>query len=316
MQYREIKPDVAQALGRSEGDAYCLRRVTEAQRLLSNKGLIDPLIGEIAICVCNGFVTLPREVHTVLGVQVDTEPAILRNEWYTYHINGSGDIGYTPYRFTDVLGSNFCTFRDPDRAVRLIANVRSAADVNKKLRVYGWDENGERIYSTGKNGNKEDGFLVPTMFGSHSWNSAVSPIKKIDRIAKDVTSDYIDLAAVDPTTNQIVSKLGSYRPDETAPTYTRIRVPEAEVVRVKFKRRDAEIRSDEDWINCDNAAAFILALRSVQARMDGKLSDAREYEMEAVRMIKEDMLAANHGGIAPPQVVVNELPWKKHGLFY
>lgn len=318
MLYRDIKDDVAQALGGHEGDAQAYRRATDAVRLLNSKGLIDAMHGEIAVCVCGNFVTLPREVDTVLATQIDGNPSLIRNEWFTYHLNGPGNTGWTPYRMTDVLGRNFCTFRDPDRPVYLAARARAAADQNARLRVYGYAENGERIYGLDADGNQSDGFIVPVIFSTTqlSWNSAVPAIARIEHISKDVTTDTIDLVAIDPDTHEVISKVGEYRPDETTPAYTRIRVPQEEVVRVKFRRRDFDVRGDDSWINCDNRQAFILACRAISARMDGKLRDAREYEAEATRLLNEDRAAQKHGGIAPPQVVFSDKPWSRRGLIY
>jgi len=185
MIYSEIKDDIAQALSGHEGDEYAFRRVTEAIRLLNTKGVIDASTGELSVCVCGNFATLPREVDTVLGVQVDAQPSLMRNEWFMFHVNGAGDKGWTPFRMVDILGRNFCTFRDPDRAVLLAVRARNAADEGKKFRVYGLTAAGERIFATDATGKKTDGFFVPVKSGvAMSVNSAISPIAVIDHIWK------------------------------------------------------------------------------------------------------------------------------------
>jgi hypothetical protein len=297
-------------------DAKGFRLLTRAAVLLNNKRLIDQFTGEIAVCVCGNFVTLPSEVDTVLGIQVDGDPTIIRNEWFTYHINGTGDEGWTPPNFADILGSNFCTFRDPDRPVRIAARIRNASDANKKVRMFGWDANGERIYSLDAAGQKVDGWWVPTPWNKVQWNSAVNPVVKIDYGFKEQTTDFVDLYAVDPDTGEAISKLASWRPDETTPRYIRIRVDSENVVRVKFRRRDIRITTTEDYINCDHEEAFLLAVRAVAKRDDDKLTEARAYEEEAARLIKEQADKRRPGGIAPLQVIDQTVGGCNHGMFY
>lgn len=311
--------DLQEAIGTCLNDrAY--RVFTAAVRLLTEKGLIDQKIGEISVCVCAGFATLPPEVdpNGILGVQVDSSPVTIRNEWFSYHLNGPGDEGYTPVGFADILGNNFCTIREPDRPVKLVTKIYSASDANKKFRVYGFAANGDRIHTAGPDGRKADGFFVPTMFGQSSANSAASPIVKIDGLWKERTTDFVDLLAVDPDTNEAISLLGRYRPDETTPQYTRIRVPAENVVRVKFRRRDMVVRSADDWINLDDPEAFLLACKAVIKRRAEQFDVARLLEAEASRMIKQAMMSRQPAGIAPQNVIVDAagLSPGKQGLYY
>jgi hypothetical protein len=315
MFFRDVKADIA-LTGLCPSDDVAKRRVTDAVELLTNKGLIDPLTGEIAVCVCSNFVTLPAEVETPLAIQVDTQPTVIRNEWFTYHVNGMGDRGWTNVGFADILGQNFCTIRDPDRAVLLVTKLANNADANKKLRVYGWDADGKRIYTTGPDGNKIDGFLVPMMANKSAPNGAVPAIAKIDMIRKDVTLDYVDLYAVDPATNEVISTLGVYRPDEVVPKYVRLRVPEKNVVRVKFKRRDFEVRHDDDWLNVESRLGLIMAVKAVVARLNGQDAQADAYEMSAIRYVKDKSRSQRPGGIVPPQVIDHQLPNTSSGMFY
>jgi hypothetical protein len=314
---KDILPDLPQAIGHCT-DAVAYRRLTDAVRLLTNKQLIDSQLGEIAVCVCGNFATLPPEVQTVLGVTVDGCPAIIRDQWFTYHINGPGDTGYTPFKFTDVLGNNFPTIREPDEAVKIGARIRAASDQNKILRIFGWDESGDRIFTTGADGTKEDGFLVPMVYGSVLVNSEAPAIAKIDRVYKEETADMVDMFAIDPATLEATSLLGRYRPREETPAYTRIRVPEQQVVRVKYRRRVFEVEDQYDWLPVDNREALIHALRAVKYRMDGKYTNARDAEAEAVRLVNEDTNANRPGGIKPPQIINNEMPRETAGssMFY
>lgn len=314
---KEFRSDLTEAIGACETPTV-LRRLTDAVRILMKSGLFDPLIGDISVCVCGNFITLPREVGAPLGITVDAFPAIIRNEWFTYHINGTGDVNWTPVYMADVLGTQFPTIRDPDRPVKLGAVIHSPVDANKKLRVFGWDASGNRIMSLNKDGKREDGFFVPTVYNKLLTNADAPPITKIDFIYKDETSDLVDLLAIDPDTNSTISTLGSYRPSETNPQYTRLRVAANNVVRVKFKRREIELVDEYDWIPVNNRLALMHAVRAVKFGLDGKYSLAESAEGTAIRWLKQEYNADRPGGIAPPQVINNEPPWMTAGssLFY
>ncbi|MFB1500812.1 hypothetical protein [Thiocapsa sp. N5-Cardenillas] len=302
---KDILPDLPQAIGGCTND-YAMRRLTDAVELLVTEGLIDTQVEEIALCACGSFVTLPREVGTPLAITVDGSPSLIRDEWFTYHINGPGDTNWTPVGFADVLGQSYPTIREPDRPVRLAAVIRTASDSNKVLRVFGYDENGERILSPNADGTMTDGFLVPTVFNRVLMNADVSPIVRIERVTKERTQDMVDLIAVDPDTGTAISVLGRYRPSETTPAYTRIRVSGAEFVRLKFKRRSMELSDDYDWIPVDHREALIHAVRAVKYRLDGKYEIARAAEQEAVRLLRKQTTSKRPAGIKPPQVINND----------
>jgi len=314
---KDILPDLPDAIGHCTNDT-AFRRLTDAVRLLTNEKLIDSQVGEIAVCVCGNFATLPPEVLTPLGMTINGVPAILRNQWFQYHINGPGDTGYTPFPFADVLGTDFCTIRDPDKPLRLAARISAASDSNKELRVFGWAEDGERLQTTNADGEIEDGFLVPTVFGRVLTNTDVPPIAKFDRVYKATTADMVELFGVDPDTDTATVLLGKYRPRENTPAYTRIRTPETQAVRVKYKRRVFEIEDQYDWIPVENREALIHAVRAVKFRLDGKYTTAREAQAEAVKLVENDTTSNMPGGIKPPQVINNELPRETAGssMFY
>lgn len=314
---KDILPDLPQAIGSCTNE-YAFRRLTDAIRLLAAEKLIDSALGEIAVCVCGGFITLPPEVQTILGTTVDGAPAILRDQWFTYHINGPGDTGYTPCDFGDVLGNDFPTIREPSGPMKLGARIRAASDQNKSLRVFGWDEAGDRIMTLGPNGQKEDGFLVPLVFGKILTNSDAAPIVKIDRVYKEVTDDMVDVFGIDPTTMEATTLIGRYRPKETTPAYTRLRVSAKTAVRVKYRRRVFEVSDQYDWMPIDNREALIHAIRAVKYRLDGKYQQGQEAESEAIRLVRQDISANRPGGIHPPQIINNELPRETAGssMFY
>lgn len=281
-------------------EATVLMYLTDALRLLSNKGLNDPLLGELELCVCNGCVTLPRDVGTVLGVDVCGQPTLLQDQWFKYHINGPGS---RPSNCVITEMGQVCTFREPSEAAYLIAEVTSAADNNKKLRVYANDLNGNKIFSTGPDNKLYEGFYVPLIFGFSQRNPNIPPLGKIYRISKDVTKDYVSLLAVNASDGVSQTKIGYYEPSETLPQYRRIKVPNKSSVLVKYKKATLELRTQDDWMACENREALRVACRAVKFRTDDKWEAARAAEAEASRILAEETQAQLPSGPRVPQII-------------
>lgn len=283
-------------------EATIFARLTDAVRLLANKGLNDPLLGEVEICCCSGCVTLPRDVGTVLGVDVCGNPTLLQDQWFKYHINGPGARGVGPCGVITELGQ-VCTFRDPSEAAYLVAEVTSAADNNKKLRVFANDMAGNKIFTAGPDGTLVEGFLVPMIFGFSQRNPNVPPLGKIYRVIRETTKDYVKLIAVNASDGASQTLVGHYEPDENVPQYRRIKVPNKTSVLVKYKKASLEIRSQRDWINCDNTEALYLACRAVKFRREDKIAQARPFEEEASRILAEETEAKRPSGPRVPQII-------------
>lgn len=284
--------------------ATIFRRLTDAVSLISNQGILDPSIGVMSICVCDGCVTLPMEVEQVLAVNQGGLPTLMRDQWFQYHANGPGDQCYTPWNYTQHMGE-VSTFKDPSAPVKLVAEIESALDSNKEIRVFGWDENGKRIYSTNSSGLLQDGFLVPAVYGFLAPNPSVPNIARIDRVQKVLTNGFVRLLAIndDSTPHTLI---GYYRPEETTPRYTRIKVANQNWLKIKYRKRNLEVRSVNDWINIDNREVLILAVKAVNYRRKNQIDLARQLEAEAIRILNNEADAKRPPGVTPPQVIFND----------
>jgi len=305
----DIYSDATQILGNCD-QATVFKRITDAAKRFNNKGIADASIGEMDLCVCNGCVTLPMDVYTVLAVNNGGLPTVIRNQWFSYHINGPGDMECTPAQYTTVTGE-YCTIKDPSEPVYLVAELDSALDNNKKVRVYGWDVDGKRIYTPNSLGNMQDGFYVPTIYGSPTWNSITPPVNRIDRIDKDVTNGFIRLVAVDPATLSGHTLIGLYRPEETSPRYQRLRIKNQSWVRIKYKKKDDEIRYLTDWINIDNREAFLQMLKAVKQDSLDHHDLAESAEAVAVKLMNEEATSKRpKQELSGPQVLYTDWPFQ------
>lgn len=324
MRVHSVYADVSAALGKCD-EATVLRRLSDAVRLLTNKGIFDPSVAfmDIAVDESDGTITLPTEVETVLAVNAGCRPTLLRDQWFQYHLNGVGSELKTDCGYTDILSQNVPIIRALEAPVKLVAKPEKASDNNKCIWVYGWEESGKRIYSTDPmTGETLDGFKVPLVFGFPAVASGIPAIARIDRVEKDATNGYVELVAVNPlSTSQELYRLGYYQPWETDPSYRRIRVSApspTQHVRIAYKKKDTEIRSQHDWINLDNREAIILAVKAVKFREANNFEQARAAETEAQRLLSEEAEAKKPStALSGPQVIrTDEWDCSSEGMFY
>ncbi len=295
--------DVKTALGRCES-AELFRRLSDAVKLGNNQAKVnDWNVGQMDLCVCDGCVTLPADVGTIVGVNNGGFPSIIRDQWFQYHANGPGTQVYVPWSYTDELGP-VCTYRDPSGPVELIAEVENALDSNQAtLRVYGWDVDGKRIYTTGPDGVLQDGFLVPLIYGFSGTNPDAPAIARIDRIEKSLSNGFIRLLAINPDDSTSHTQIGYYLPWETNPNYRRIRVMDRSWLRIKYRRKDLEVRGEGDWINMENREALLLLVKAVKKRFDDQIEAARAYETEAMRLISNEAEVLRPAALNGPQII-------------
>jgi 5S rRNA maturation endonuclease (ribonuclease M5) len=307
--------DVKKVLGKCEGPEL-YRRLSDAVRLANTQSKSnDWQIGLMDLCVCDGCVTLPADVGTILAVNQGGQPALIRDQWFQFHVNGPGSCSWTSWNYTDEMGP-VVTYKDPSVPVKLVAVVESALDTGIELRVFGWDDDGKRIYTTGAGGILEDGFLVPTAYGFSTYNTEAPAISRIDRISKELTNGFIKLIAVDPEGDEINTQIGYYMPWETVPNYRRIKVPDRSWLRIKYKRRDIEVRGEGDWINLDNREALLLLIKAIKFRLDNQIEQARIYELEGMRLLSNEAESLAPNAISPPQVIFSEWRPDDDRLFY
>ncbi len=300
-----ILTEAKNALGRCDQDEV-FRRISDAVRLANNQLKGDANIAYMDLCVCDGCVTLPADVGTVLAVNVGGQPTLIRDQWFQFHINGNGSDCNQPCGYTDELGQ-VTTFKEPSGPVNIVAEVENALDSNATVRVFGWND-GKRIYTPNSEGVLEDGFLVPTVYGYPGLNPDAPTITRIDRVTKQATNGFIRLIAIDPVTNASHTLIGYYLPWETTPMYRRIRVGDHSWVRVKYKKKDLEVRGEDDWINIENREALILLIKCVKFRLDNQIEQAKNYEIEGIRLLSNQIESERPPGISPPQIIWDSYP--------
>jgi len=262
-----------------------LRWITDAVQLLANKGEVDPLIGYVDLCVSGQCITLPREIETVLSVNIGGNPSRGRDELFSFHINGPGDYRDT-CDFTWDNSGNFCTYRDLSCPSKLVAFVEEPADAGVELRVFGYDEQ-NRPLRTDANGVWSDGLLVPTIYG-YALPATTDPlVSRITAIVKGKSVANIRLSSFDNSTFT-GTLLGIFEPDETKPLYRRIRINTNDSwVRLCYRKRSLELISQSDRILLHSRPALVLAMHAIKKFRELDIASAVQFEAHATRLLTE-----------------------------
>lgn len=262
-----------------------LKQITDAVELLANKGEIDPLLGYVDLCVDGQCVTLPREVETPLAVNIGGRPALGRDVLFSFHLNGPGDF-QTPCDWEWADQGNHYTYRDLNCPAKLVAYLDSNEDTGKKLKVWGYDEQ-NRPLRTRVNGVWQDGYFVPMVYGYPVPDSSAPFISRITGIKKDVTVANVRLSTLD-NGSDTGTLLGIFEPDEVLPIYRRIRIAQnAEWIRLFYRRRSLELRSQHDRILLHSRPALKMAMRALKKFDENDVATATMFEATAVRFLTE-----------------------------
>jgi len=283
-------------------DVIFFRWLTDAINLIANKSDLEGWKGFLDLCVCGQCVTLPREVGTVLAVNIGGHPALGYDQLFNFHQNGFGDC-CTPcgYSWQD-QGAWHSTQRDIVTPSKLVAYLTSSADNGKKLIVFGYDNAGNRLRRQ-VSGQWLDGFLVPTLFGYAIPASTDPVVARITGIEKDITDGPVRLSTIDDSGTTGVL-LGVYEPDETTPQYRRIKLHRnCGWIRIQYRKSNRSITSRFDHVPLHSRIGLICAIRAVKAYNDGMLGDATGYEATAARMELEVQMKLEPPTFMPAQVV-------------
>lgn len=282
-----------QRVMRACDDATVYNRISDAAEILCNKADIDPLIGWVDIVTGGSrYFTLPREVDTVLAVNISGKPSFARNRWAEFHLNGLGTDELSKCQdFWDDKG-DFPLFVDPSSPVRFTASTSDANDVGQEeIWVYGYDEN-DRWVVSGVGGSPVDGFKL-TLTASPSAPAPSAPLfKRVTSVRKTPSKGFFSLWGT--TAASVTSLYGEYQPSETLPAFRRIRISkDAEWVRVQYRKKVFRVSAQTDFIPLHSRYALILMIKALQKYDDDKVEEAAAYEAQAVRLLMEKQMATN-----------------------
>lgn len=285
-------------------DAEMYQRLNEAVELLANMGLWDPLVGYMDICTTECEITLPDDVEVPLAINVGGHPADFKNKWFEFHLNGPGSecCGQgCDWSWTDK--GNFPTFRNPIKASQVAAYPEGAEAAGTNIRVYGFDSNEKWIMTANSLGQLEDGFDVPVLYGLGSGMTTSQKVKRITRIQKPETINFVKLVALDDGSSSGGTLLGLFKPSDTEPMFRRIRVSGGGTaaistsssttccktwVRMRFRKKITKLSSPDDVIFLHSTTAIKMALMAIKKYESDLLGEYQNYKAEAKVALNEE----------------------------
>lgn len=301
-------------------DTKLFRWLGDSVSLVANKMDLEGWKGYLDICTngctCQGTgvgcnqpagcgkrcFSLPREVETVIGVNIGGHPALGQNALFQFHLNGPGSCKQTcEWQWMD-QGQFHCTYRDILIPSKLVAYLETSEDNDKALIVYGYDSNGQ-VLRRQEGGVWLNGYRVPTVYGVAMPDANAPAIARITGVFKDMTVGSIRLSTIDDSgTTGIL--LGVYEPDETLPQYRRIQTTRcADWVRVAYLKVNPIFHSRYDHIPMKSRVALLMAVQARKHYSDNQLDDAHGYEADASRIELEAQMKAEPPVATPIQVI-------------
>ena len=295
----DIADDVKRVLGGcSDSDMY--RRINQSIEILAAEADWDPLLGFVDVCAENKCVVLPREVETVLSVNICGRPSHGHDWLFSFHLNGPGNSTVSSWNWRDCRPVP--VFRQPDSVdsdgSRLVAQVEGSQDSGKSLRVFGYARGGGWI-RTLENGEWKDGFLVPLQYGASNYNPNAPYCTRIERVEKAATVGRVRLYA-QPRDGSTQYRIADYAGHETLPQYRMLEIGGISAgncvgVRVAFRKAVTEVSSLSDLIPLHSKYALVLMAKALRKFDEDRLEEGQAYRSMAIDLLKKKQLS-----ISPP----------------
>jgi len=292
-------------------DTRFFRVLGDVVSMIANKGEFEGWKGWLDICTNGGLcVTLPREVETVLAVNLGGKPTLGYDQLFNFHLNGPGDCrDRCDWGWQD-QGQWHCTYRDLLEPAKLVCYLQNQDDDNAEVIVYGFDSQGNRLRRQ-VSGEWIDGYQLPTIYGYALTESDAPLVARITGFKKARTNGTIRLSTIDDS-GGTGTLLGIYEPDETLPQYRRIKLYRScSWVRIAYRKTNPTFYSRHDHIPLKSRLGFLLGVRAWKYYHDADLANAHQYEADAARLEIEAQIAAEPMNYMPPQIVDLNQPQDK-----
>lgn len=309
-------------------DTKLFRWFGDAVTLIANKADLEGFKGFIDVCscgcacaegsVCNNSsgcgrrcITLPREVETVIGVNIGGQPVLGYGQLFEFHLNGPGSCRTVcEWKWMD-QGGYHSTFKDLHHPKQLVTYLQSSSDNGSQFIVYGFDSNGNVLRRT-VSGQVLNGYQVPTIYGVAVPDVEAPFVARITGVYKDRTVGNVRLSSTDDS-GATGDLLGIYEPDEQVPQYRRILLNRScNWARVAYLKTNPTFFSRWDHIPLKSRTAFLLALQARKHYADLQIPDAHAYEADAARLELEAQTKAEPPTYMPTQVIDMSNPRDKY----
>lgn len=240
-------------------------------------------------------VTLPREFQTVEGIWWNDWPIKLNSDWWEFQHGMTSECDCR-VRKLDVPGS-FSTIADiqPGQVVRLMVVCTNPADVGKRTVIRGIGAGGQPISNE----------MTLSLTAQKTPDSFVSILHR-GGIVKDVTEGRVII------TDCHGKIYGRYEPDETVPTYRRIKLngltEGCDVVNIRAARKYFPLIGEDDVAETDNQPAWDAMARYLReyrkADRSGDSIKAEKNHLQTAKSMMMGDVAREKGGGTQAEIVI------------
>lgn len=277
--------------------------VNSATRQLMTRGNWWGTVQPIRGCVYDGCVVWPRQVGSVLAMNVCGHPTMPANRWYdfmqwdglcsdwatAFNRRWRGNLG----RGVSINDRTMPVFNPipcgQDRLIRIY--IDNPEDVGKTIRIYGIDGNGQALTSERDDGTVQDGVVLTLAL---PYVEPAFFFRRIDRVVKDQTLSRIRVYQLD--TNSVHYDMAIYEASETSPDYFRTRVHVRNstgtcptMITALVKLAFIPVHFNDDLVLIENVDALRDMVMSIKLKENGDIVGSRAAEQSAFRELNYEL---------------------------
>jgi hypothetical protein len=297
------KPVIARVLGKSQSSPEVIAFLNEAIQRLMVRGNWRGTVVRYRIAVNDEKLTWPRQIETVLKVNVGGSPIPLANRWYEFAGAGPGTTTAenSPGLILQDLGTA-CSFDDIEGIGKtILVTSDEVEDADSQILIQGYDQNNNwiRTLVAGVFVNGEYVNISPG--GAYTTHEVIN----LTGVIKPQTNGRVYLYEHDVATG-VNKPLAMYEHDEENPEYRRSRIPSlADVdssgtfegipdgyamVEVLAKLAFIEATEDTDILLIGNLPAIKDMVQSIVKAENNLAQEADYYESRAIRELEKELV--------------------------
>jgi hypothetical protein len=300
----------------ANGDEF-VQLINDATRRLMRRGDWEGTIVPIQVCLIAGCVVWPAYVGQIRKLNVCNRPVEISNKWFSFLPFSQrcwSDAGWRTSwcgsRASMISQTHSPTFSSVAGEVRYIrAYPSTPLDKNKTITIFGEDNNGQPLMTTGV-GGWQDGI---TLTLNTPYVSTTGYVRRIDRVLKDRTQGPVRLYGYD-TANSVLEDLAVYGPGETNPNYLRTKLsipsncdsnscPTSRSVVALVKLQYVPVVANTDPVLIANLDALKLFIQAIKCEEGLDRQTARGLEGDAIRELNLELFDANPDDQCPVSIL-------------
>lgn len=284
--FGELKPLIANAIGKCDDSDEVASYTNQAARRLLTRGMFAGCYGRFTIAVTDGCITLPRQIESIITAASCCGQVTVRNQWYEFNEGGYGlmdkdrsigsqlvDRGTVP-AYRDMTGGT-------NSYVRVY--LGDASDAGKTITLQGYDQNGNWV-RTLNSGVWIDGEKL-TLAGTYVQST--KKFTALTGVIRDATNTVQRLYEFNATDSTELD-LAVYDPDETLPQYRRMfwggicESADTRYLTVMARMRHIDVANDNDYVIPPCPDAIKLMVKAIDFEEKNLPNESMIYEQKAV----------------------------------